>query len=110
MAIRYRSDPIRVGDKFKTHAGILEVIRTLPGGKVEMINRAKSCFHDRYTREMRDWERATGPDIAGLLRLKAAAPIKPAKPQRPCDHGLFSDEADQLDLCEMFQDQPEDGL
>lgn len=26
-------------------------------------------------------------------------------PQKPCDHGLFSDEADQLDLCEMFQDE-----
>jgi hypothetical protein len=25
-------------------------------------------------------------------------------PQKPSDHGLFSDEADQLDLFEMFQD------
>jgi hypothetical protein len=25
-------------------------------------------------------------------------------PQRPCDHGLFSDEANQLDLVEMLQD------
>jgi hypothetical protein len=47
-------------------------------------------------------------DIKGLLRLKAAAPIKPAKPQKACDHGLFSDEADQLDLVEMFQDPVED--
>jgi hypothetical protein len=52
----------------------------------------------------------TEADIAGLIKIKAAAPIKPAKPQKPCDVGLFSDEADQLDLCEMFQDQPEDGL
>lgn len=52
----------------------------------------------------------TSPDIGGLLRLKAAAPIKAAKPQKACDIGLFSDEADQLDLVEMFQDQPEDGL
>ena len=50
----------------------------------------------------------TGPDIAVLLRLKAAAPIKPAKPQKACDHGLFSDDADQLDLVEMFQDPAED--
>lgn len=48
------------------------------------------------------------PDIAGLLRQKAAAPIKPRKPQQPCDHGLFSDEADQLDLVEMFQDHVDD--
>jgi hypothetical protein len=46
-------------------------------------------------------------DIGGLLRIKAAAPIKPAKPQQACDIGLFSDEAGQLDLCEMFQG-PED--
>jgi hypothetical protein len=49
-----------------------------------------------------------GPDIAGLLRLKAAAPIKPRKPQQPMDIGLWSDEADQLDLCEMFQQPAED--
>lgn len=48
------------------------------------------------------------PDVRGLLRQKAAAPIKPAKPQKPCDVGLFSDEADQLDLCEMFQDSTDD--
>ena len=48
------------------------------------------------------------PDVAGMLRYKAAASIKPRAPQARCDIGLFSDEADQLDLCEMFQDQPED--
>ena len=50
----------------------------------------------------------TAPDIGGLLRLKAAAPIRARRPQAPCDHGLFSDEADQLDLFEMFQDGAED--
>jgi hypothetical protein len=40
----------------------------------------------------------TAPDVGGLLRLKSAAPIKPAKPQKPCDDGLFSDDADQLRL------------
>jgi hypothetical protein len=30
--------------------------------------------------------------------------LQPTKPQLPCDIGLFSDEADQLDLVEMFQD------
>jgi hypothetical protein len=38
------------------------------------------------------------PDVGGLLRLKAAAPIKPAKPQKPCDDGLFSDTANQQEL------------
>lgn len=50
----------------------------------------------------------TAADVGGLLRIKAAAPIKPRKPQSPCDHGLFSDEADQLDLVEMFQDSTEE--
>jgi hypothetical protein len=28
----------------------------------------------------------------------------PSKPQLPCDHGLFSDEAAQIDLIEMLQE------
>lgn len=42
------------------------------------------------------------------LERKAAAPLKPRKPQRSCDVGLFSDEAAQLDLVEMLQDPVED--
>jgi hypothetical protein len=49
----------------------------------------------------------TGPDVRGLLRQKAAAPIKPRKPQVACDIGLFSDEADQLDLVSFFTEQSE---
>jgi hypothetical protein len=30
--------------------------------------------------------------------------LKAAKPQQPCDIGLFSDDHLQLDLVEMFQD------
>jgi hypothetical protein len=40
----------------------------------------------------------TAPDLAGLARLKAAAPMKPNKAQEPCDIGLFSDSSSQLDL------------
>lgn len=40
----------------------------------------------------------THPDIAGTLRRRAAAPLKPAAPQAPCDIGLFSDAAQQSDL------------
>jgi hypothetical protein len=42
--------------------------------------------------------------LAELAKAKAAAPMRPAKPQKPCDVGLFSDEADQMDLIEMFMD------
>lgn len=45
------------------------------------------------------------PDQAGMLRLMAAAPLRPRKPQAPCDHGLFSDEADQLDLVSLFRER-----
>lgn len=40
----------------------------------------------------------TSEDIAGLLRQKAAAPIKPRVAQKPVDIGLFSDERDQSDM------------
>lgn len=50
----------------------------------------------------------TPADIAGLLRIKAAAPIKPRKEQTPCDIGLFSDDADQLDLVSWFTEQTEE--
>ena len=46
--------------------------------------------------------------LAALARLKAAAPMRPDKPQKPCDVGLFSDESAQLDLVEMFQDPVDD--
>ncbi len=45
---------------------------------------------------------------AAIAQRRANAPLKPKAIQRPCDAGLFSDEADQLDLCEMFQDPAED--
>ena len=37
------------------------------------------------------------------------APIRAAKPQQPCDHGMFGDEKDQLELdVEMFMPPVED--
>jgi hypothetical protein len=41
------------------------------------------------------------PDIGGTLARKVTAPLKPTKPQEPCDVGLFGDNAAQLDLVEM---------
>jgi len=52
-----KTQPIVVGNKFKTPTGIWEVIRTRPGGVVELFNRGTSCFQDRYHREVRTWER-----------------------------------------------------
>jgi hypothetical protein len=45
----------------------------------------------------------TGPDVGGMLQRKADARLQPRKPQVGCDIGLFSDDAAQLDLIEMFQ-------
>ncbi len=40
-------------------------------------------------------------DQATLAQRKALAPLLAAKPQQPCDIGLFSDEAAQIDLLDM---------
>ena len=47
------------------------------------------------------------PDVKGLLTLKARAPMRPGKPQQACDIGLFSDDADQLNLVSFFTEQSE---
>jgi hypothetical protein len=36
-----------------------------------------------------------------LAQRKANSPLMAPKPQIPCDHGLFSEERDQLDLADM---------
>lgn len=46
----------------------------------------------------------TEPTSSQYLAHKAANTLKPTKPQLPCDHGLFSDEANQLDLIEMLME------
>lgn len=52
-----RPQPVRVGDKFRLGEAVLEVIRTLPGGKIELFDRANTRFTDRYHREVKTWER-----------------------------------------------------
>ena len=47
-------------------------------------------------------------DERTIAERKWAAPIRASKPQQPCDHGIFGDEKDQLELCEMFQDPTND--
>ena len=48
------------------------------------------------------------PEFQRMARLNKSAaqhladkPILAPKPQMPCDHGLFSDDKDQLDLADM---------
>lgn len=36
-----------------------------------------------------------------LAERRARAPLKPAKPQKACDVGLFSDESAQVDLVDV---------
>ena len=47
-------------------------------------------------------------DQRTVAERKWLAGLKPAKPQLPADVGLFSDDADQLDLVEMLQEPVED--
>jgi hypothetical protein len=39
---------------------------------------------------------------AAMARRAADAPLKAGVPQRPCDHGLFSDDAAQVDLLHLI--------
>ena len=45
----------------------------------------------------------TAADVGGLLRRKVAAPLRPRKPQEPCDVGMFGDDAKQTDLIDRLQ-------
>jgi len=61
-----RADPIRVGDHFKSKAGIVwKVIGTRPGGRLELFNAASSVFQDRYHREVIQWERQPSNQTGG---------------------------------------------
>jgi hypothetical protein len=51
--------------------------------------------------------RGAAPDYAGLARKRASAPLMASKPQLSCDVGLFSDDADQLDLVDWLTTQSE---
>lgn len=42
-------------------------------------------------------------DQAAMLRRRAAAPLKPTKPQAKADHGLFSDDRHQIDLVDELR-------
>ena len=42
--------------------------------------------------------------LADRLALRAAAPMQPTRPQRPCDHGLFNEvRRNQLDLIDFLR-------
>jgi hypothetical protein len=47
-------------------------------------------------------------DEKTVAERKWQAGLKPRKPQEACDIGLFSDDADQLDLVEMLMDPTND--
>jgi hypothetical protein len=40
----------------------------------------------------------TGERPADLAKRQVATPLRPQAPQEPCDHGLFSDQGNQLTL------------
>jgi hypothetical protein len=62
---------------------------------------------ERLIREKHRGERIYGRSLfppatqRELAARRAAFPIKPKADQRPCDVGLFSDEATQLDLVDL---------
>lgn len=54
-----RPEPIRVGDKFADGGGVVwEVIRALPGGHLDVMDRKRCMFWMTYTRDVRaNWTR-----------------------------------------------------
>jgi hypothetical protein len=42
-----------------------------------------------------------GGKSQSLAQRRANAPLRPAKEQAPCDHGLFGDERNQADLVDL---------
>jgi hypothetical protein len=48
-----------------------------------------------------------GAERESLAKVRASAPMRPRKPQKACDVGLFSDDANQLDLVSFFTEQSE---
>lgn len=43
---------------------------------------------------------------SALAKQLARAPLQSAKPQQPCDLGLFSDAAQQIDLIDILGGKP----
>lgn len=41
--------------------------------------------------------------LKARLSHQAAAPLKPGKAQKPCDQGLFGDQAAQVDLLDLLK-------
>jgi hypothetical protein len=50
----------------------------------------------------------TGPDVAGMLKRRANAPLKPKAPQQSCNVGLFGDDSRQSESCRAIA-QAEQG-
>jgi hypothetical protein len=45
---------------------------------------------------------AEGASDAAMARRAADTPLRPRVPQQRCDHGLFSDDAAQVDLLHLI--------
>ena len=59
------ANTIRIGDKFQSGAFILEVIGTKPGGRVELMERARCRFVDMWHRDVSQLERLPALAKAG---------------------------------------------
>lgn len=61
-----KTEAIRVGDQFKMRSGSLwKVIRTRPGGVVELFNKTECRFVDCYHHEVSKWERVSRQESHG---------------------------------------------
>lgn len=56
-----KNQPIRKGDKFIVGKDTWEVLRTWPGGHLELYCKARCMFQYRYHREVKLWKRENSP-------------------------------------------------
>ena len=49
--------PIKIGDKFNRNGGVVEVVGTKPGGRIELFDNGNKISTDRWHKEVIKWEK-----------------------------------------------------
>lgn len=87
-------------------------IPAMPGMSPLGLKQTKAWENDRIRCLTRDGKldvlNKTATDEKTVAERQWSKPKLAPKPQKPCDHGIFSDDANQLDLVEMFADPTND--
>lgn len=71
-SVTNKPQPIRIGDRFQSDGSprVWAVIRTRPGGVVEMMAEDRALFCERYTREVREMKRLEGKNEDAIRKAQ----------------------------------------